>query len=248
VARLRRAGCVYAEDEAALLVEAASGTDLEARVRRREDGEPLEQVLGWAAFGGLRVPVRPGVFVPRRRTELLAREARGLLGPGAVVVELCCGTGAVSLVLAAARPDLELYAADLDPAAVACAADNLAGLAEVSGGDLYAALPGRLRGRVQVLVANAPYVPTSAIALMPSEARDHEPPVALDGGADGLDVLRRVVAGAPDWLATGGTLAFECGAAQVRAATAAARAAGLVPTVRHEEDLEATVVLARSSG
>lgn len=246
VARLRAAGCVYAEEEAALLREAAaSSAALEDLVRQRVAGLPLEQVLGWAEFCGLRVPVRPGIFVPRRRTELLARQALALTSPGAVVVELCCGAGAVSLVLAAAYPGLELYATDLDPAAVGCAAVSLQDRAEVLHGDLYAPLPGRLRGRVQVLVANAPYVPTAAIALMPPEAREHEPTVALDGGGDGLDVLRRVVAEAPEWLAPGGRLLFECSERQLRPVAAAVRRAGLVPGTRRDRETEATVVVAR---
>lgn len=245
IARLRAAGCVFAEDEASLLLEAApAGAAREALVRRRLFGEPLEQVLGWAAFCGLRVPVWPKVFVPRRRTELLAEQAVAVAAPGGVVVELCCGAGAVSLVLLAARPGLELWATDVDPAAVACAAENLRGRACVVAGDLYGGLPTHLRARVDVLVANAPYVPTEAIALMPTEARDHEPAVSLDGGADGLDVLRRVVAEAPSWLAPGGRLLFECSARQVEVITAAVRDVGLAPEVRRDDEREATLVLA----
>ena len=202
-------------------------------------------MLGWAAFAGLRVPVRPGVFVPRRRTELLAAEALNRTGDGAVVVELCCGAAAVSLALLAARSGLRLHACDVDPAAVACARANLGERGQVHGGDLYAALPAELAGTVQVLVANAPYVPTDAIALMPPEARDHEPSVALDGGTDGLDVLRRVVAGAPAWLAPGGHLLFECGEHQADEALALVEAAGLSGRLVTSDELAATVVRAR---
>lgn len=244
--RLRRAGCVYAEDEAALLVEAAgSPAELERLTRRREAGEPLEPLLGWAAFAGLRVPVAPGVFVPRARTELLAREALAVTADGDVVVELCCGAAALSLVLLAHRRDLELHAADVEPAAVACATANLRGRAQVHAGDLDAALPAPLAGRVAVLAANAPYVPTAEIALMPHEARDHEPAVALDGGGDGLDVLRRVVALAPAWLAPGGHLLFECGERQLDRALALVAAAGLTGRGVEDEELAATVVVAR---
>ncbi len=142
MARLRAAGCVFAEDEAALLREAApSGPALDALVVRRAAGEPLEQVLGWVAFGGLRVPVRPGVFVPRRRTELLAEQAVAVTPPDGLVVELCCGVAAVSLVVRAAHHGVELHAADLDPAAVACARANLGDRGTVHAGDLYDALP-----------------------------------------------------------------------------------------------------------
>src|SRR3954462_11501847 len=218
VLRLRAAGCVFAEDEARLLLEAAStATDLESLVARRGSGEPLEQLLGWAEFCGLRIAVSPGVFVPRRRTEFLVETAAGLTHSGAVVVDLCCGSGAVGAALLAAVPGLRLTAGDVDPAAVGCARRNLPGV-PVREGDLFAALPAELRGRVDVLVANVPYVPTDAIALMPPEARDHEPRSALDGGTDGLDLARRVVAGAGEWLAPAGSLLFEVGEAQVPAA------------------------------
>jgi release factor glutamine methyltransferase len=239
VARLRAAGCVFAEDEAALLL-AADG-DTEALVARRVAGEPLEQVLGWAEFCGIRFAVEPGVFVPRQRTRLLVREAVALAGPGSVVLDLCCGTGAVGAAVAAAVGGIELHAADVDPAAVRCARRNVSG--SVWEGDLYDALPGSLRGRVDVLVANAPYVPTAAIALMPPEARDHEARAALDGGADGLDVQRRVAAGARSWLAPGGWLLIETSAAQAPETMAAMTAAGLTARVVDDEDLAGTIVL-----
>lgn len=243
VATLRAAGCVFAEDEADLLLAATDDpAELDALVARRAAGAPLEHVLGWAEFCGLRIAVAPGVFVPRRRTEALAAEAIARARPGAVVVDLCCGSGAVAAAVGAAVGGIELRAADVDPAAVACARRNLPA-AQVHEGDLFAALPAGLRGRIDVLVANAPYVPTSAIGLLPPEARDHEPPVALDGGDDGLAVLRRIVAGAPDWLAPGGTLLFETGTAQVPAVVAALRAAGLQPRVVEDEERGATVVV-----
>lgn len=254
VARLRAAGCVFAEEEAALLVAAADDDDvaLEGLVARRVAGEPLEQVVGWAELAGLRVRVAPGVFVPRRRTELLVRTALRALGrtpagPPPVVVDLCCGSGAAGLAVAvgarAAGRAIELHAADVDPAAVACAATNLAGVGQVHAGDLFAALPRRLRGRVAVLLANAPYVPTDAIADMPREAREHEPRVALDGGADGLDLHRRIAADAAAWLAPGGRLLIETSRAQARGTAAAVRAGGLVPRVVRDEDLGATAVV-----
>jgi release factor glutamine methyltransferase len=244
VARLRAAGCVFAEDEATLLVEAArSSAELDALVVRRVAGEPLEQVLGWAEFCGLRFLVEPGVFVPRQRTRLLVREAVALGAPGAVVLDLCCGTGAVGAAVAAAIGDVELHAADVDPAAVRCARRNLVG--SVHEGDLYAALPDTLRGRVDVLVANAPYVPTRAIALMPPEAREHEARAALDGGVDGLDVQRRVAGGAPDWLAPGGALLIETSGRQAPETMAAMTRAGLSARVVADEELAGTVVVAR---
>jgi release factor glutamine methyltransferase len=249
VGRLRAAGCVFAEDEARLLVaEAASPDRLEALVRRRISGEPLEQVLGWAEFCGLRIAVAPGVFVPRRRTEFLVEQAAALApARAAVVVDLCCGSGAVAAVLGARLAGAEVHASDVDPAAVACARHNLP-RATVHAGDLFDALPAELRGRVDVLVANVPYVPSDAIALMPPEARDHEPWTALDGGADGLDVARRVVASAGDWLAPGGSLLFEVGEAQVPAATGIVAAAGLLPRVVAAEEIGGTVVIGTAAG
>ena len=245
IARLRAAGCVFAEDEARLLLtEAGSPGELDVLVARRAAGEPLEHVLGWAEFSGLRIAVCPGVFVPRRRTERLVEEAVALARPGAVVVDLCCGSGALGVAVATAVPRVELHAADVDPAAVACARANVAAVdGRTYRGDLYDALPPTLRGRVDLLLANVPYVPSDAIALMPPEARLHEARVALDGGADGLDVARRVVAEAPRWLATGGSLLFETSEDQAADAGAAVTAAGLRARVVTDDDRGATVVV-----
>jgi release factor glutamine methyltransferase len=249
VARLRAAGCVFAEDEARLLVSAAqTPADLATLVDRRAAGLPLEHVLGWAEFCGLRVAVDPGVFVPRRRTEFLAGQAAALAfgRPSAVVVDLCCGSGAVGAALLAALDRVELYAVDIDPAAVRCARRNVGAAgaqAQVYEGDLYHPLPITLRGRVDILVANAPYVPTEAIGLLPPEARVHEPRVALDGGADGLDVVRRVATAARPWLAPGGHLLVETGEHLAAQAVDAVTGGGLVPQVARSEDLNATIVI-----
>jgi release factor glutamine methyltransferase len=246
VATLRAAGCVFAEDEARLLTDAAAGNaaELDRLVRQRVAGTPLEYLLGWVEFCGLRIAVEPGVFVPRRRTELLVRLAARHAPPrGAVVVELCCGAGAVAAALTALLDEPEVHAADVDPAAVRCARRNLPA-GHVYTGDLDAPLPGRLEHRVDVLVANAPYVPTGEIGLMPAEARDHEPRVALDGGADGLDVARRVVAVAPRWLAPGGVVVIETSERQASALADAAAAAGLRPAVVTDENTGGTAVVA----
>ncbi|MHB9756281.1 putative protein N(5)-glutamine methyltransferase [Streptomyces sp. BYX5S] len=244
VAALRAAGCVFAEDEARVLLSTArDAAALAAMVERRASGLPLEHVVGWAEFCGLRIAVEPHVFVPRRRTEFLAREALARTRPGAVVVDLCCGTGAVAAVLAQRRP-ARLHAADLDPAAVRCARRNLCPLGgEVHEGDLFAPLPADLGGRVDTLVANGPYVPTGDVPLLPPEAREHERRIALDGGHDGLDVLRRVAGEAPRWLAPGGHLFVETSERQAAAAEAAVRAAGLHARVVANDDLYATIVI-----
>ena len=138
----------------------------------------------------------------------------------------------------------EVFAADLDSVAVHCARRNLPA-DRVFRGDLFAALPTSLRGRLDVVAANAPYVPTGAIDLMPPEARLHEPAAALDGGPDGTDVHRRIATAAPDWLAPGGWLLVETGADQARITSAAFSAAGLTATTVHSDELDATVVLGR---
>jgi release factor glutamine methyltransferase len=238
VDRLRAAGCVFAEDEAQVLLESA-GTPaaLEEMIARRVAGEPLEHVVGWVEFCGLRLTVAPGVFVPRQRTELLVREA-AKFSPLRTVVDLACGCGAIGAALAARVPGIAVYAADVDPAAVECARRNLPG-AQVYRGDLFDPLPPMLKGTVDVLVANVPYVPTDAVALMPPEARLYEPLAALDGGADGLDVLRRVAREAGQWLSPGGHVLMEIGVAQADAAIEALD--GLSPVIVHDQD--ATVVI-----
>jgi release factor glutamine methyltransferase len=262
VTRLRAAGCVFAEDEARLLVSAArTPAELADMVDRRAAGLPLEHVVGWAEFCGLRIAVTPGVFVPRRRTEFLVRQAialarpagapgrpapgpAGRAGPRPVVVDLCCGSGAVGAALAAALGPVELYAADVDPAAVACARRNLAAAGgQVYQGDLYEPLPAALQGRVGLLAANVPYIPTGEIGLLPAEARLHEPRAALDGGPDGLDVLRRAAAAAPCWLAPGGHLLTEASERQAPRAVAVLTESGLVPRVARSREWNATVII-----
>lgn len=252
VATLRAAGCVYAEEEEAALLVASTADpeELAARVARRVAGEPLEHLLGWASFHGLRLRVAPGVFVPRPRSELLARSAVTIARQHThpVAVDVCCGAGGVAAVLLAEVPGVEVHAVDVDPAAVRCARRNVTGpRAHVYEGDLLTPLPARLRARVDVLVANAPYVPTAAIALMPSEARVHEHRVALDGGPDGLDVQRRLAAGVSPWLAPGGRLLVETGASQAAASATALADVGLQVEVVRDEDLDATVVIGTNS-
>jgi release factor glutamine methyltransferase len=244
VARLRAAGCVFAEDEARLLAAAAEGpAELEAMVIRRVAGEPLELVLGWAEFCGLRIVLDPGVFVPRRRTEFLARQAIARAHPGAVVVELCCGSGSVSAPLMAAAPGLDVHAADIDPAAVACARRNLGPSAQVYEGDLYEPLPARLHGRVDLVVANAPYVPTAELDLLPREAREYEPQIALEGGGDGLEILRRVASQAPRWLAPGGHVLVETSERQAASLAESMAGCGLRPQTVNDPEMGGAVVI-----
>ncbi|WP_234005490.1 putative protein N(5)-glutamine methyltransferase [Arthrobacter sp. PGP41] len=250
VSALRAAGCVFAEDEAGLLIREAPGpAALADWVGRRTSGEPLEYILGWAGFDGNRIALEPGVFVPRRRTQLLVDEAVGLLQCGRfpaprIVVDLCCGSGAVGAAIARRVPGAELHAADVDPEAAKCARRNVGPVGgRVYEGDLFAALPPGLQGRVRVLAVNAPYVPTDAIRTMPPEARHYESRIALDGGADGLHFHRRVAAGARDWLSSEGHLLIETSEQQAEGTASVVAAAGLaVRTVRSDE-LDGTVVI-----
>ncbi|WP_261808170.1 putative protein N(5)-glutamine methyltransferase [Paenibacillus sp. N3.4] len=227
-----------------LVAAARTPTELTVMVDRRAAGLPLEYVIGWAEFCGLQVAVDIGVFVPRHRTEFLVRQAAALTLSGAIVVDLCCGSGAVGAALAAAVERIELYAADIDPVAVRCARRNVAVAGgQVFEGDLYEPLPASLRGRVDVLVANAPYVPTKAIELLPPEARIHEARMALDGGADGLDMQRRVAVAASLWLVPGGHLLVETSERQASQTVEIFSCSGLIPRVARFDDLDATVVI-----
>lgn len=224
VLRLRAAGCVFAEDEAALLLaETDDPAELERMTRLRVAGLPLEHVLGWAEFYGRRYVVAPGVFVPRPRTERLVdlAVARG----GTTVLDLCCGSGAIGAAVAH-ELDAELYSAELDPVAVAVARQNVPRVFE---GDLYDPLPRGLA--FDLIVVVAPYVPTVEIDLLPHEARDFEPPLALDGGADGLALVRRILAEAGDWLALDGALLTEVSEEQAPAVVELAERYGFSATV-----------------
>ena len=252
VTLLRAAGCVFAEEEAQLLLSEASSPEvLTEWIGRRVSGEPLEFIVGWAGFYGLRIAVDPGVFVPRRRTELLVSEAVALLrqrlpegGEAGVVIDLCCGSGAVGVAVASQVPVMELHAADIDSVAVACARRNLAPVGgQVHQGDLYAAHPSRLRGRAPLNVVNAPYVPTDVLPTMPPEARIHEPRISLDGGPDGLSLHRRVIGEASDWLDEAGYLAIETSERQAAGTASIMAAAGLAVRTVHSEELDGTVVV-----
>ncbi len=194
-------------------------------------------------FCDLRIEVDAGVFVPRRRTEFLVHRAVALAGPAPVVVDLCCGTGAIGVAVACAVPGAVLHAADIDPAAVRCARRNIA---RVGGhpycGDLYSPLPADLCGQVDLLLVNAPYVPTDEIAMMPPEARDHEPRWALDGGPDGIAFHRRVASHAARWLRPGGHLLIESSEPQAPLTAQAMREAGLDTRVDRSAELDSTVV------
>jgi release factor glutamine methyltransferase len=237
---LAAAGCVSARAEADwLLEEAVDEESLRAMVARRVAGEPLQYVIGWAPFGPLRLAVGPGVFVPRPETEGLADRAATRLRSRPeprVAVDVCTGSGAIACFLAAEVPGARVLATELDPGALAWARRNADRYGvELLAGDLDEPLPAALAGRVDVLCANVPYVPSGAIATLPTDVRDHEPRLALDGGPDGLDVLRRLVARAGHWLAPGGGLLCEIGEDQAETGVALLTAAGLVEVAVHPD-------------
>ncbi|MGZ4109833.1 MAG: N5-glutamine methyltransferase family protein [Actinomycetota bacterium] len=213
VSELAAAGCVAPSAEADEIVRAAAnGTrDVDEMVARRVRGEPLAWVVGSTGFCGLRIAVDPGVFVPRPQSEALALRAVQLLPADGVAVDLCTGCGAIAAVLREHRPDATILGTDLDPVAVACARRN--GV-DARPGDLDEPLPAELRGRVDVVTAVVPYVPTEELHLLPSDVRAFEPRAALDGGAGGLIVLGRAAEAAARSLRPGGSAIFELGGDQ----------------------------------
>jgi release factor glutamine methyltransferase len=216
-AALARAGCVAADEEAAELMAVADGPGALGRmVDRRRTGEPLAWITGRTVFCGLDLVVDPGVYVPRWQSEPLARRAVELLPPTGVGVDLATGSGAVAAVMAAARPEARVVATELDPVAVRCARRNRV---DVRHGHLDHPLPPDLAGRVDVLCAVLPYVPTGALGLLARDVLAFEPRVALDGGPDGLRAVAAVVASSARWVRPGGWLLLEVGGDQVPGVT-----------------------------
>ena len=212
-ALLSGAGFIAADEEAEELLAAAGddATLLDALVERRLTGEPLAWITGHVPFCGVDVHVDPGVYVPRWHTEGLARRAVERLQVDGIAVDLCTGSGAIAKVLATARPGALVVAADIDERAVACARRN--GV-EAFAGDLFEPLPSGLEGRVDVVVAVVPYVPSAELPLLQRDTFTFESPLSYDGGPDGAGVLRRTLRDSPRFLRRGGTLLLELGGDQ----------------------------------
>ncbi len=211
--RLRAAGCLTADDEAALFVEAAPDpATLDRWIERREQGEPPAWIIGSVTFGGLSITVDHGVYVPRPHSEELAIRAasalRALPLEHRVAADLCTGSGAVAAYLQASVPDSVVVGVDVDARAVHCARRN--GVPTVRGnlGDPLGS------GVFGVVTAVVPYVPTDRLQFLPPDVVDHEPTAALDGGPDGLTVARCVVASAGRLLRRDGHLFLELGGDQ----------------------------------
>lgn len=203
-------------------------------VKRRAAGEPLQYVTGEVAFRHLIVKVRPGVLIPRPETEVLVDTGLPAIDAAlaergeAIVVDLCTGSGCIALSVAQERPGARVTAADISPVACVAAADNaerldLAEHVSVCEGDLFSALPPELKGTVDLLISNPPYVPSADVVELPAEVAGFEPHLALDGGEDGLDVYRRILSEALEWLRPHtGVLAVELDERRVRQAAAEA--------------------------
>ncbi len=221
--RLVMAGCITAEKEAAeFLAAAPDETTLEAWLCRREQGEPPAWIMGRVVFCGQALHIAPGVYVPRSQTEELARRAATRLPDNGRALDLCTGAGAVAAYLLAQVPTAAVIGIDRDVRAAVraavCARRNgvptaVADLAE----------PLANHRQFDLVTAVAPYVPTQAIRLLPADVQRYEPTVALDGGADGLNMVRRVIAAASRLLVPGGWLLLEVGGNQDNA---------LAPTLR----------------
>jgi release factor glutamine methyltransferase len=220
VRTLAAGGCVDSEGEAEVLFLAAGeGVGaIDELVTRRLGGEPLAWIVGSVRFGGVRILVDPGVFVPRPHTEVLARRAVELLPEDGVAVDLCTGSGAVAAVLHSAHPNALVVATDLEPVAVACARRN--GI-DARLGDLDEPIPSDVRGRVDVVTAVVPYVPSEELHLLPRDVLEREPRHALDGGPGGTAILVRAAAAAGRLLRPGGSVLLELGGDQAGEITAA---------------------------
>jgi release factor glutamine methyltransferase len=248
-ARLRLAGCVYAEDEAELLITHASNEyELSEMIAKREEGIPLEQILGWAEFCGLKVRIAPGVFIPRQRTEFLVSQALALAHPNDVVLDLCCGSGAIGLVILSELRTIKLLASDIDASAIRCAKENLdLPGAQVFEADLFDGIPDIWVGKINILVANAPYVPSNAIEMMPRESRLHENRISLDGGTDGLTIQRRIAELAQLWLAPNGYLLVETSERQSTLTSKIFESNGLKTDIIFSEEHESSVVIGKKT-
>ena len=216
-AELAAGGVESPDAEARWIREAAGERDVAELVRRRVAGEPLQYVLGTAAFRRLELAVGPGVFIPRPETELVAERAMELLPPGGTLVDLCTGSGAIALSVADERADAVVVASELSPAAARWAQTNQRALGlrvDLFGGDLFEPLPANLRGAVDVVVSNPPYVDAAERDLLPRDVAGHEPDDALFAPGTGTSVVERIAAEAPAWLREDGWLVVEIGETQ----------------------------------
>jgi release factor glutamine methyltransferase len=235
-ALLASEGFIAAEEESEELLAYAAGDDelLRPAFRRRLTGEPLAWIIGHVSFCGIEIRVDPGVYVPRWLSEPLARRAVERLPEEGTALDLCTGSGAIAKVLSAHRLRARVAASDVDARAVACAVAN--GV-DAYCGDLFAPLPGDLEGRVDVVVGVVPYVPTAELPLLQRDTFTFETPLSYDGGADGADILRRVLRDAPRFLRSRGALLLELGGHQAGLLAEELASLGYIdPSILTDED------------
>jgi release factor glutamine methyltransferase len=232
---LAEGGCVAPDAEARALLRASSegAGPIDELVGRRLRGEPLAWIIGWVSFCGIRVVVDPGVYVPRPHTQGLARRAVSLLPAGGIAVDMCTGSGAVAAVVASAHPHATVVATDIDPVAVVCARNN--GVRALVG-SLDKPLSPSLRGRVDIMTAVVPYVPTEELHLLPRDVVANEPRRAIDGGRRGTTLLVRAAEAAARWLRPGGSVLLELGGDQAGEVATALADAGLSEILVHRDD------------
>jgi release factor glutamine methyltransferase len=214
---LRAGGIESPEVEARWIEELAGDRDVDELVRRRLAGEPLQYVLGTAAFRRLELRVGPGVFIPRPETELVAERAMEHLPTAGTLVDVCTGSGAIALSVADERSDALVVATELSAAASRWATANRDALGlsvEILDGDLFGPLPRDLAGRIDVVVGNPPYVDPGERPVLPRDVVDHEPEVALFAPGAGTNVIERILQEAPAWLRGDGWLVLEIGETQ----------------------------------
>ena len=249
VRALRLGGSVFAEEEAALLrADAADPEQLAAWCARRVAGEPLEHILGWVDFGGLRLAVGPGVFVPRQRSLLLADAAVAdavAAGANPTLLEAFCGVAPIATLVHNRVARASVHVADVDPVALGYARGNVGDDAGVYAGPGFSGVPVGLRGRIDVVAAVPPYVPERDFGQLPHEAREHEPRVALTAGADGLDHVRELIDDAAEWLSPRGVLVIEMNHAQFDSTAEHAHARGLRAEVVVGDDGQTVVARLR---
>jgi release factor glutamine methyltransferase len=212
--------------------EAAEFADL---VERRRGGEPLQYIEGRIPFGPIEVSVDRRVLIPRPETEQLFEVAAGAVTEPRVIVDLCTGSGNLAIALKHEFPDAVVYATDCSEDAVAVARANAAAAGldvTVLHGDLFEPLPPHLRGRVDLLVANPPYVSEAELAGLPAEVRAHEPHTALIAGPTGDEVVARIAGEVAEWLCPDGVVVCEI--SEFRGAAAAELFAALGGGVRHD--------------
>jgi release factor glutamine methyltransferase len=224
-------------------------------VARRAAGEPFPMITGKIEFYGLELKVRPGAFVPRPSSELTcARAARRLRNRrDPVVVDLCTGAGPIALGIADEFPGARVWGADISPEGLAQGRANarLLGFDNVTfaRGDMFDALPKRLKGTVDVITGHIPYVPPDEVEDLPSEVKEHEPLYTLtDESSDGLTLMRGAIFAAPEWLKPGGWLLLEVSEDLATTLRRICRKAGLEDRgVALDEDRLSVVVEARKS-